>query len=216
MTRDPVESVPVTLQRRVAVTIDDQDVTVPEGSTILDACRTLGTEVPTLCFGETLIPKNACRVCVVELEGSRVLVPACSRRAEDGMVIRTGTERARHSRRLVLELLGSSVDLSTTANVERWNAEYGADPTLSTAYVQFVCTTLKPLIDVTYRTKPEAGGHPQKLAPAYGAADVLVRNILTLQRHYAISSLRFRQRSTWPAPRRQPYPSRPSDGSMDN
>jgi predicted molibdopterin-dependent oxidoreductase YjgC len=128
VTESPAGPVPVNLQRRVSVTIDDHDVAVPEGSTILDACRTLGTEIPTLCFGETLIPKNACRVCVVELEGSRVLVPACSRRAEDGMVVRTGTDRARHSRRLVLELLGSSVDLSTTANVERWNAEYGADP----------------------------------------------------------------------------------------
>jgi predicted molibdopterin-dependent oxidoreductase YjgC len=116
------------LQRRISVTIDDQTVVVAEGSTILDACRQLGTEIPTLCYGETLIPKNACRVCVVELDGSRVLVPACSRAAEDGMVVRTSTERARHSRRLVLELLGSSVDLSATADVERWNAEYGADP----------------------------------------------------------------------------------------
>ena len=65
---------------------------------------------------------------MVEVEGSRVLVPACSRRVEDGMVVRTDTERTRHSRRLVLELLGSSVDLSLTANVDRWNAEYGAEP----------------------------------------------------------------------------------------
>jgi predicted molibdopterin-dependent oxidoreductase YjgC len=122
------ETVPVMLSRRVSLTVDDQNVTVAEGATILDACRSLGTEIPTLCFGETLTPKNACRVCVVELEGSRVLAPACSRRAEDGMVVHTGTERARHSRRLVLELLGSSVDLSTTPNVARWNREYGADP----------------------------------------------------------------------------------------
>ena len=66
---------------------------------------------------------------MVEVEGSRVLVPSCSRKAEAGMVVRTDSERAHHSRRLVLELLGSSVDLSLTRNVERWNAEYGADPT---------------------------------------------------------------------------------------
>ena len=65
---------------------------------------------------------------MVEVEGSRVLVPACSRRVEDDMVVRTDTERTRHSRRLVLELLGSSVDLSLTANVDRWNEEYGAEP----------------------------------------------------------------------------------------
>jgi predicted molibdopterin-dependent oxidoreductase YjgC len=120
--------VPVLLSRRVTISVDGRDVTVPEGATILEACRVLGEEIPTLCFGETLVPKNACRVCVVELEGSRVLVPACSRQAENGMVVRTGTERARHSRRLVLELLGSSVDLSTTRHVARWNEEYGADP----------------------------------------------------------------------------------------
>jgi predicted molibdopterin-dependent oxidoreductase YjgC len=123
-----VTDAPVTLRRRVTLSVDGRDVTVPEGATILDACRMLSEEIPTLCFGETLIPKNACRVCVVELEGARVLVPACSRQAEDGMVVRTGTERARHSRRLVLELLGSSVDLSTTRHVARWNEEYGADP----------------------------------------------------------------------------------------
>ena len=60
-------------------------------------------------------PKNACRVCVVEVEGARALVPSCSRKVEPGMVVHTDTERARHARRLVLELLGSSVDLSTDA-----------------------------------------------------------------------------------------------------
>ncbi len=65
---------------------------------------------------------------MVEVEGSRVLVPSCSRQVEPGMVVRTDTERTRHSRRLVLELLGSSVDLSLTAGVARWNEEYGAEP----------------------------------------------------------------------------------------
>jgi predicted molibdopterin-dependent oxidoreductase YjgC len=114
--------------RQVELTIDGQPVTAPEGATILQACRSQGTEVPTLCYGDTITPKNACRVCMVEVDGSRVLVPACSRRVEPGMVVRTDTERTRHSRRLVLELLGSSVDLSLTANVARWNEEYRAQP----------------------------------------------------------------------------------------
>jgi predicted molibdopterin-dependent oxidoreductase YjgC len=114
--------------RQVELTIDGESVRAPEGATILQACRGQGTEVPTLCYGDTITPKNACRVCMVELDGSRVLVPACSRRVEPGMVVRTDTERTRHSRRLVLELLGSSVDLSLTANVARWNEEYGAEP----------------------------------------------------------------------------------------
>ena len=59
-------------------------------------------------------PANACRVCVVEVEGARVLVPSCSRKVEPGMVVQTDSERVRHSRKMVLEFLGSSVDLSIT------------------------------------------------------------------------------------------------------
>jgi len=115
--------------REVALTIDGRPVAVPEGSTILDACRALGIDTPTLCYLETLTPVNACRVCVVELEGSRALVPACSRPAEAGMIVRTDSERVRHSRRLVFELLGSTVDLSLLAPGLRAHMDrYGARP----------------------------------------------------------------------------------------
>ena len=73
----------------VELTIDGVAVSVAEDATILDACNRADIETPTLCFLESLTPVNACRVCVVELEGSRVLVPACARRAEAGMAIRT-------------------------------------------------------------------------------------------------------------------------------
>jgi predicted molibdopterin-dependent oxidoreductase YjgC len=117
------------LLREIALVIDGQDVRVPEGTTILQACRARGIEIPTLCFLETLTPVNVCRVCVVEVEGSRVLVPACSRQVEAKMVVHTNSERVRHSRRLVLELLGSSVDLSlASGEVPRWMNEYGARP----------------------------------------------------------------------------------------
>lgn len=114
--------------RSVTLSIDGTTVTVPEGSTILDACKTIERPQPTLCYLETLRPVNACRVCVVELTGSRVLVPSCSRQAEDGMEVRTDTERVRHSRKLVLELLASSVDLGTTPDVADWIARYQAEP----------------------------------------------------------------------------------------
>jgi predicted molibdopterin-dependent oxidoreductase YjgC len=116
-------------RRLVRLSVDGEPVRVPEGSTILDACGAAGVDTPTLCYGDTLEPANACRVCVVELEGARVLAPACSRRVEPDMVVRTDTERVRHARRMVLELLGSSVDLSTTPGVAAWNERYGADPT---------------------------------------------------------------------------------------
>jgi predicted molibdopterin-dependent oxidoreductase YjgC len=112
----------------VSLTIDDQTVEVPEGSTILQACARLGIDTPTLCYGETLQPANVCRICVVELEGSRVLVPACSRRVEADMVVHTDSERVRHSRKLVLEFLASSTDLSTTPVAEEYLARYDARP----------------------------------------------------------------------------------------
>jgi len=99
-------------QPLVELTIDGTTVGVPVGRTVLDACRELGIDLPTLCYLETLTPVNVCRVCVVEVEGSRTLVPACSRRVEAGMVVATGSPRVEHSRRLVFELLASSVDLS--------------------------------------------------------------------------------------------------------
>jgi len=114
--------------RAVELTIDGATVRVPERTTILDACRAEGKEIPTICYLETLHPVNVCRACVVEVEGSRVLVPACSRPVESGMVVRTDSDRVRHSRKMVLEFLASSVDLSTTPDVDRWLGDYGCQP----------------------------------------------------------------------------------------
>jgi predicted molibdopterin-dependent oxidoreductase YjgC len=127
--RGPVpEAPPPRTRPLVELKIDGQAVVVPEGSTILDAARKLGIDTPTLCFLDTLTPVNVCRVCVVELEGSRTLVPACSRKAEQGMSIKTDSERVRLSRRLVLEFLASSVDVSTAPQFPGYLKRYGADP----------------------------------------------------------------------------------------
>ncbi len=116
-------------QRMIELTIDGRTVSVPEGSTILDACRTLEIDTPTLCYLENLTPVNVCRVCVVELEGSRVLVPSCSRKVEPKMVVRTDSERVRLSRKMVYEFLGSSTDLSfAPGEVHRQMESYEAKP----------------------------------------------------------------------------------------
>jgi ferredoxin len=114
--------------RTVSLTIDEQRVSVSEGATILAACRELDIEIPTLCFLDTLHPVNACRICVVEVDGARVLVPSCSRAVEEGMVVHTQSPRVKHSRKLVLEMLASSVDLSTTPKVAEWIDQYEAKP----------------------------------------------------------------------------------------
>ena len=115
-------------KRMVELTVDGRNVRVLEGSTILDACRLLGIETPTLCYGDTLTPVNVCRVCVVEVEGARTLVPSCSRKVEAGMTVHTDSERVRTSRRLVLELLGSAVDLSLAPEALAYIEAYDAKP----------------------------------------------------------------------------------------
>src|SRR6266481_8375283 len=122
------QSPPPREARQIEITIDGQTVSVPEGSTILDAARRMGIDTPTLCFLESLTPVNVCRVCVVELEGSRTLVPACSRKVEPGMVIQTDSERVRLSRRVVLEFLASAVDVSTAPALQAYMECYGAHP----------------------------------------------------------------------------------------
>jgi predicted molibdopterin-dependent oxidoreductase YjgC len=112
----------------IELSIDGTAVAVPEGSTILDACKRAGVETPTLCYGDTLTPVNVCRVCVVELEGARTLVPSCSRRAENGMAVQTDSPRVRTSRKLVMELLASSVDLSLADDAQRYIRDYEAQP----------------------------------------------------------------------------------------
>ena len=112
----------------IALVIDGAEVVVDQGATLLDACRSIAKDQPTLCYLETLAPVNVCRVCVVEVEGSRTLVPSCSRKAEPGMVVQTDSERVRHSRRVVFEMLASSVNLTLVDQPTReWMESYGVD-----------------------------------------------------------------------------------------
>ena len=119
----------------IELTVDGSAATVPAGSTILDACRQQGIDTPTLCYADNLTPVNACRVCVVEVTGSRVLVPACSRVVEAGMEVQTDSDRVRLSRKVVLEFLGSSVDIGLAGpaapdgSMAAYAERYGADAT---------------------------------------------------------------------------------------
>ena len=127
----------------IAIQIDGVAVTVPDGATILDACRAQQIDTPTLCYLENLTPVNVCRVCVVELEGARTLVPACSRKCESGMKVRTDSERVRLSRRMVLEFLASSVDVSLAADLQRQMQRYEARPERYGAQARTVAQPVK-------------------------------------------------------------------------
>jgi len=115
--------------RRVNIHINGDTVLAPVGSTILESCRSEGIDVPTMCFLETLSPFNSCRLCVVEVAGSRTLVPSCSRQIEAGMEITTESERIVDTRRTLYEMYTSTVDLSLVdEDTRRWMKQYDVDP----------------------------------------------------------------------------------------
>ena len=91
----------------IALTIDDREVEIEDGSTILEAAQELGIKIPTLCHHGSLKPYGACRVCLVELEGSRgaSIEASCVYPAEEGLVVKTETERVLRTRKLMVELL---------------------------------------------------------------------------------------------------------------
>lgn len=117
-----------TPQPTVEITLNGKRQQVPQSMTLLQACAEAGIEVPTLCFLQGMTPANACRICVVEVEGSRVLVPACSRQVERGMIVHTESERVQLARRLVMEFLASSVDLSLSERAQEYLRRYAARP----------------------------------------------------------------------------------------
>jgi bidirectional [NiFe] hydrogenase diaphorase subunit len=87
--------------------VDGRDVGASEHQTILDVVRENGIDIPTLCYLDGLSAIGACRLCLVEVEGSRRLLPACVTRVDEGMRVTTASERLRRYRRLILELLFS-------------------------------------------------------------------------------------------------------------
>ena len=93
---------------RVKIKIDGKEVEVEEGSTVLEAAKKAGIDIPHLCYEERLIPSSSCRLCVVEVKGVQNLVASCSYPVREGMEVRTDTERVKRARRVALELLISN------------------------------------------------------------------------------------------------------------
>ncbi len=95
------------MPQEISLTIDNTQVNVPEGTTILQAALNAGIDIPHLCYDPAwgLPPTSSCRLCLVELEAAGSLVPSCSHPAAAGMVVRTDTEKLRQTRRMVIELL---------------------------------------------------------------------------------------------------------------
>lgn len=110
----------------ITLTIDGQEVTADQDKTLLEVAREMGKEIPTICFHEATTANALCRICVVEVEGQRVLQPACIVKAGAGMKVQTRSEKVVRARRTILEMLASTMDLSEAPEIQAMIYEYGA------------------------------------------------------------------------------------------
>lgn len=110
----------------ITLTIDGKEITIEDGKTLLDAARENGIDVPTICFHEATTANAICRICVVEVEGQRVLQPACIVKAGAGMKVQTRSEKVIRARRTILEMLASTMDLSEADDIQAMMYDYGA------------------------------------------------------------------------------------------
>ena len=106
--------------------MDGQEITAAEGETLLEAARTAGFDIPAICWHPATTSNGLCRLCVVEVDGMRLLQPGCIVQAAEGMKVQTRSERVVRARRTILEMLASSVDLSDSPEILALMEEYGA------------------------------------------------------------------------------------------
>jgi NADH dehydrogenase/NADH:ubiquinone oxidoreductase subunit G len=111
----------------ITLTIDEQPVSVEQGTTLLDAARSIGKDVPTICYHQATTSNALCRICVVEVDGQRLLQPACIVKAAPGMKVHTASERVLRARRTILEMLSSTMDLSEAPEILRMMDQCAAD-----------------------------------------------------------------------------------------
>ena len=111
----------------ISLTIDGRLAQVPPGTTILEAARSAGVEIPTICYHPNLTANAVCRLCTVEVAGARVLQPACVVTVRENMAVTTTSERVATARRVILELLASTVDLHDAPEIQHQIEQYGAD-----------------------------------------------------------------------------------------
>ncbi|HAZ6581935.1 TPA: formate dehydrogenase subunit alpha [Enterococcus faecalis] len=132
----------------VTLSIDNQEVTVPKGTTILEAAKGLGVEIPTLCHLKELAPDGSCRMCVVEVEGGRRggLTTACTAHCQEDMVVSTHSEKVADSRRFILDLLLSNHKLECFScgkngdcQLQQYALDYGIDATSFTEGKRMPC-----------------------------------------------------------------------------
>jgi NADH dehydrogenase/NADH:ubiquinone oxidoreductase subunit G len=106
--------------------MDGKEITTEENKTLRDVARENGIDIPIICFHEATTANALCRICVVEVEGQRLLQPACIVKAANNMKVQTRSEKVIRARRTVLEMLASTMDLSESPEIQNMMKEYGA------------------------------------------------------------------------------------------
>jgi len=114
------------MTNNVKLTIDGHEFEVEQGKTLLETARENGNDIPTICFHEATTANALCRICVVEVEGMRVLQPACIVKAAENMKVQTRNEKVMRSRRTILEMLASTMDLSDAPEILTMMDDYSA------------------------------------------------------------------------------------------
>lgn len=115
------------LNQEITLTIDGKAVSVSQGTTILSAAKDLEMDIPTICYHDHTTSYGVCRMCVVEVEESRLLQPACVAEAREGMKVHTRNSRVERSRRTILEMLDSAVNLAEAPEIQAQMKDYSAN-----------------------------------------------------------------------------------------
>ncbi len=114
------------MSETITLTIDGEQVSVKRGVTLLEAARQIGKDIPTICYHEATTSNALCRICVVEVEGQRLLQPACIVKAAADMKVQTRSQRVDRARKTILEMLASTMDLSDAPAILTMFEEYHA------------------------------------------------------------------------------------------
>ena len=111
----------------ITLQIDGVQVEISKGATLLEAAAQAGIKIPVICYHEATSPNGLCRICVVDVDGGRVLPPACVAECQADSKVETRNDRVERSRRTILEMLNASVNLQQAPEIQEMMADYEAD-----------------------------------------------------------------------------------------
>ena len=115
------------IEDTIKLTLDEIEIEVHKGATLLDAAEKAGVDIPVICYHEATSPNGLCRICVVDVDGGRVLQPACVAECQAESNVETRNDRVLRSRRTILEMLNASVNLDEAPEIQQMMSDYAAD-----------------------------------------------------------------------------------------